>query len=84
VDLVPELQGIAGVRKIELWRTEDGFSLSFTGPEIDEVRSFSRTRVDADDLTVISFFEEQLVEAGYITARATHDPRSVSAWTILN
>ncbi len=84
MDSVPELERIAGVQKIELWRTEDGFTLSFTGSEIDELRSFSRGQVDADDLTVISFFEEQLLEAGYITARTTHDPSSVSAWMVIN
>lgn len=69
---------------MELWRSGEGFTLSFTGAEIVELGSFRRRQIGSDELTVISFFEERLLDAGYIAARPTHQQNASAAWTILN
>jgi hypothetical protein len=72
--LPPQLELIPGVEKVELWRSGEGFTLSFTGAEIVELRSFRRRQIGSDELTVISFFEERPLDA--TSRRGRHTSRT--------
>lgn len=88
------LSRVDGAERVDLWRTEDSFSLVVSGSETREVFRFSYREVAdsisggnaslTDDQLVVAFFEMSLLEAFYFPARTQHDLGAIAAWVILN